>query len=96
MAWDTTLPVIEVAQQLMNTRLRVERLRLAQIVNGLEKRAQLQGLPVDAFQKIRAALNQVDAPGPQSVDRALVLPRKPKGVWRKTYLTVQSKPGSIF
>lgn len=96
MSWDTDFQLVDVAQRLIETRLRVERLRIAQRLQALEARVTASGgAPLD-LSGLRKALVPPSPPAPDRVDRALVLPRKLAGVWRKRYLTVQTKPGSIF
>jgi hypothetical protein len=96
MAWGTDFPLAELAQHLMDTRLRVERLRLGQRLQSLESRAALLGLPTKDLRDLRRSLRHTGSQAPDRVDTALVLPRKPKGVWRQRYLAVQLKPGSVF
>lgn len=96
MSWDIDLPLADLAQRLVDTRLRAERLRLGQQLQALEARVSRQGLPTKGFKDLRTALQATAPENPERVDRALVLLRKPKGVWRKRYLTVQTKPGSVF
>jgi len=96
MAWGTDFPLVEVAQQLLETRLRAERLRLGQRLQALESRVEARGLPTEGFKDLRKALFPPTPPAPDRVDPSLVLLRKPKGVWRRKYLAVRVKPGSVF
>ena len=96
MSWDTDLQLADVVQRLMETRLRVERLRIAQRLQALEARVVSSGgAPID-LSGLRKALVPPGPLAPDRVDQALVQPRKPAGIWRRRYLAVQTKPGSIF
>lgn len=96
MPWGNDFPFAELAQKLIDTRLRAERVRLAQRLQALEARAAAQGLPTKGLQDLRKTLQQAIPLEPDRVDKALVLPRKPAGVWRRRFLSVQTKPGSVF
>lgn len=96
MAWgfDSSLAVL--VQQLVDTRLRVERIKLLQKLQRLEERISLKGVPPKSLNDLRTALQKAVPLAPDRVDRELVLPRKSAGVWRRRYLSVKSKPGSVF
>lgn len=96
MAWDTDFPLVALAQKLVDTRLRTERLRMAQRLHSLETRAAIQGLPTQPLKALRQSLQQATLSSADRVDRSLVLLSKPVGVWRRKYLSVQTKPGSVF
>lgn len=96
MAWGIDIPLVELTQKLVDTRLRVERLKLLQRIQRLEERITLRGTPPKSLNDLRKALQAATPLAPDRVDRALVLPRKPAGVWRRRYLSVQTKPGSVF
>ena len=96
MSWGTSLPLVDLVQHLVDTRLRSERIRLAQRLQSLEGQAKAIGVPAAG---LKTLLKGVDVPGilsPTRIDTELVSPQKPAGVWRKRYLTVKTKPGSIF
>lgn len=96
MSWGIDLPLVDLAQRLMDTRLRAERLRLGQRLQSLESRVAGFGLPTKGFKDLRNELQKATPENPERVDRALVLLRKPKGIWRRKYLAVQARPGSVF
>jgi hypothetical protein len=96
MAWGIDVPLAELAQRLVDTRLRVERIRLAQRLQALEAKAGSLGVSTKELRDLRRSLQQATPLSPDRVDRALVLPSKPAGVWRRRYLAVHSKPGSVF
>ena len=96
MSWGLDFPLVELAQRLVSTRLRVERLRLAQRIQAVEAQAVAQGASPIPLKDLRAALNPLVPPAHDRVDRALVLPRKAEGYWRKRYLTPRTMPGSVF
>ena len=96
MAWGIDVPFVELTQRLVDTRLRVERLKLLQKIQRLEERISLKSPSPKRFNDLRQALEKTTPLRPDRVDRALVLPRKPAGIWRQRYLSVQSKPGSVF
>jgi len=101
--WDNDFPLVDLVQRLIDTRLRAERLRLAQQLQRLEAHAARQGFVTKELQSLRAALQPL-TPSPPSpavtaidrIDQALVSPQRPVGVWRRQYLAIQTKPGSIF
>lgn len=96
MLWDSVSPLSEMVQLLATTRLRVERLRLMQKVQQLEGTLATNGVISPTFAALKNSLH-VPTPGASDrVDRLLVLPRKAGGVWRRKYLTVRMKPGSVF
>lgn len=96
MAWGIDIPVNELVQKLVETRLRIARVELIQRLQRLEEQAQRHGLKTKGFKDLQKEIERTISLAPDRVDRALVLPRKPSGVWRRRYLTVQSKPGSVF
>lgn len=96
MAWGFDVPFVELAQQLVDTRLRIERVKLLQRLRTLEDRVALKGVETKSLKDLRKELSRVTPKAPDRIDRALVLPSKPSGVWRRKYLEVQSKPGSVF
>ena len=96
MSWDTDFKLVEVVQRLIEVRLRVERVRLAQRLQSLESRVAIDGKATTNLRDLRKALLPPTPDDPKRVDRALVLPKRPDGVWRKRYLNVQQKPGSVF
>jgi len=96
MAWGNDFPLVDLAQRLVDTRLRAERIRLVQRLQGIEVRADLQGLSTKELKDLRKALQQPTLLAADRVDPALVLRSKPEGIWRRRYLSVQSKPGSVF
>jgi hypothetical protein len=96
MSWGIDASLMELTQKLVDTRLRVERIRLAQRLQALEASAENFGVQATDLRDLRKKLGQATALAPDRVDRFLVLPRKPAGVWRRKYLTVHAKPGSVF
>jgi hypothetical protein len=96
MAWGIDVPLAELAQRLVDTRLRVERIRLAHRVQMLEARVSQHGLSAEDLRAFRKSLQQATPLARDRVDRALVFPPKSVGVWRRRYLAVQTKPGSVF
>lgn len=96
MAWGFNVPLADLTQKLVDTRLRVERIRLGQRIQALEAQSEARGLPTKELRNLRKSLQYDPMPAPDRIDRALVLPSKPAGVWRKRYLAVTSKPGSVF
>jgi len=96
MVWDTDFPLAELAQKLIDTRLRVERVRLAQRLQMLGERVERQGLQAPGIQDLFQTLQQATPLPVDRVDRALVPSTKKAGVWRRRYLVVQNKPGSVF
>jgi hypothetical protein len=96
MPWDNVSPVTDLVSRLIDFRLRIERVRLAQRLHQLEELAATQGLPREDLRAARYGL-KVDSPLPDDwLDRALVLPRKPAGVWQRRYTKVVTRPGSVF
>ena len=96
MSWDTDFKLAEVLQRLVETRLRVERVRLAQRIQSLESRVALDGKPTTNLGDLRKSLLPPIPPDPKRVDLALVHPQRPDGVWRRRYLAVKQQPGSVF
>ena len=96
MFWGTNHQLADLTQQLVETLLRAERLKLAQHLHVLEARAVTQGVVTSGFGDLRKTLKQVTLDAPDRVDRSLLLLRKPSGIWRRKYLAVQVKPGSVF
>ena len=96
MSWGTDFPFIDLAQRIIETRLRAERLSLARRLQSLESRAESQKLPTGGLKDLRKSLLQATPAAPDRVDRLLVLPRKSTGFWRRRYLAVTVKPGSVF
>jgi len=96
MLWDSVSPLSEMVQLLATTRLRVERLRLMQRVQQLEGTLATNGVVSPTFTALKNSLHSPVAETADRVDRMLVLPRKAGGVWRRKYLTVRMKPGSVF
>ena len=96
MPWGNDFPFAELAQKLIETRLRVERVSLAQRLQSLEDRAAGQGHRITGVRDLLKSIQLTSPPDPARVDKALVSPRKPAGVWRQRYLVVRSKPGSVF
>lgn len=96
MSWGNEFPFADLAQRLIETRLRAERVRLAQRLQTLEARAEARGFETQGLRDLRKSLQHTSAPAPDRVDKALVLPRKPDGVWRRRYLSVRTRPGSVF
>ena len=96
MPWDNVSPVTDLVTRLMDLRLRIERLRLAQRLQRFEELAERKGLPITALRGVRRGLRDTEPLPDDWIDRALVLPRKPMGVWRKRYTTVVTRPGSVF
>ena len=96
MTWGTDFQWGEVVQRLVDTRLRTERIRLAQRLQAVEARAARAGLSTKELRDLRKALQPIVVLAPGRVDPVLVLPRKPEGIWRRRYLKVTTKPGSIF
>ena len=97
MAWTNDLPIVRITQHLLELQLRAEKLTLVQRVQALERQATARGL--DSTPLKHAAEKLINEPRPlrpDAVDTSLVSPAKPKGVWRKTFLTVRQKPGSVF
>lgn len=84
-------------QQLLNLQLRAERVALLQKAQALERQAAARGLDSTPLKQAVAQLAKEHRPNrPDAVDELLVSPPKPKGTWRKTYLSVRLKPGSVF
>ena len=96
MAWGIDVSVAELVQKLVNTRLRIERVKLMKKIQTLEERAVRQGVSPKSFKDLRKELEKTIPLSADRIDRALVLPRKPEGVWRRRYLAVRQKPGSVF
>lgn len=96
MTWGTDFQWGDVAQRLVDTRLRAERIRLAQKLQTVEARAARAGMDTKELRGLRKSLQPVVVLAPDRVDPVLVLPRKPEGIWRRRYLKVVTKPGSIF
>lgn len=96
MAWGIDVPVNELVQKLVETRLRIARVKLVQRLQRLNEQAQRQGLSLEGFKDLKNGLERTIPLAPDRVDRALVLPRKSTGVWRRRYLSVKPKPGSVF
>jgi hypothetical protein len=101
MAWDNDFPLADLVQRLVDTRLRTERIRLAQQLQRLEAHAERQGFATKELRDLRASLQPPSLPSTEAeavdrVDQALVSPRRPAGIWRRQYLAIQTKPGSIF
>lgn len=96
MSWGSDFPLFDLAQQLMETRLRAERLRLAQKVQQLENRARAQGTPTLPLTKLRHSLSQPLTLRVEKPDSSLRVPSKSPGRWRKRYLVVDVKAGSVF
>lgn len=96
MPWDNVSPVADLVQRLIDLRLRAERIRLGQRLRQVEDLASRRGLPVSELREARQSLRVTTPLPPDWVDRALVLPRKPAGIWQKRYTTVVVRPGSVF
>jgi hypothetical protein len=96
MTWHAGVPLLDLAQRLIDVRLRVERIRLARRIQSLESRVSSHGINPKELREVRKSLQQRTYLAPDRIDRELVLPRKPAGIIRRRYLTVKSKPGSVF
>ena len=103
MVWGNDFPLADLVQRLIDTRLRAERLRLAQQLQRLEAHAERQGFATKELHDLRASLQppslppaEVETKAVDRVDQALVSPQRPAGIWRRQYLAIQTKPGSVF
>jgi hypothetical protein len=97
MSWGNIVPLVSLTQQLVETRLRSERIRLAQRLRMIEDQAARQGITPPALRRLlKGVPGALPIPPVDRVDVALVTPPKPDGIWRKKYLAVRTRTGSIF
>lgn len=96
MPWEKSGGLPDLLDRALSLRLRAERVKLAHKTKVVASVLKHAGVDVSKLQHLNATLIQMpkDA-SPKEVDLDILSPPK-TGVWRKRYLTVVPKPGSVF